>query len=90
MRRNCRRRGRKQERMRTFTAEELSEFDGRDGRPAYIAYNGRVYDVSEGPTWVEGMHLGHSAGEDLTEDLEEAPHEEETLEGFPIVGEFTG
>ena len=29
-----------------FTEESLARFDGRDGRPAYVAYQGKVYDVT--------------------------------------------
>jgi hypothetical protein len=31
---------------RVFTAEELAQFDGGDGRPTFIAVKGVVYDVS--------------------------------------------
>jgi len=75
--------------MRTFTAGELAEFDGRDGKPAYVAYRGLVYGVTSGPTWVDGTHLGHAAGEDLTDDMEAAPHGVEVMEEMPVVGEFT-
>jgi predicted heme/steroid binding protein len=76
--------------MRTFTVEELAEFDGRGGKPAYVAYDGLVYDVSDGPTWGNGDHLGHSAGEDLTDAMGEAPHGDEVLEGMPVVGKLEG
>lgn len=33
--------------MRQFTKEDLAWYDGRDGVAAYIAYNQRVYDVSD-------------------------------------------
>lgn len=72
--------------MRTFTAAELAAFDGTDDQPAYVAYNGVVYDVSAGPTWAEGMHFEHLAGRDLTEALEGAPHDDEVFEGMPVVG----
>ena len=29
-----------------FTKESLAQFDGKDGRPAYVAYQGKVYDVT--------------------------------------------
>lgn len=75
--------------MRTFTLEELAEFDGRDGRPAYIAYQGKVYDVSAGATWSDGDHFAeHQAGQDLTEALDYAPHGEEALQRMPVVGEL--
>lgn len=73
--------------MRAFTIEELKEFDGKSGRPAYIAYKGEVYDVSESALWNEGTHMGeHEAGQDLTEMLSNAPHAEEVFEGMPVVG----
>lgn len=72
--------------MRKFTLEELRAFDGRLG-PAYIAFEGRVYDVSGSFLWREGRHqAGHSAGSDLTEDIKKAPHGAELLERFPVVG----
>jgi predicted heme/steroid binding protein len=30
-----------------MTAADLARFDGREGRPAYVAYKGDIYDVSE-------------------------------------------
>ena len=32
--------------MRKFTKETLSNYNGKNGRPAYIAFNGTVYDLS--------------------------------------------
>jgi predicted heme/steroid binding protein/uncharacterized membrane protein len=63
-----------------FTLEELRAFDGRDGRPAYVGYNGVVYDVTDSRLWKRGSHLRkHSAGSDLTEVLKTAPHGEEKI-----------
>lgn len=72
--------------MKEFTAEELKQFDGRDGRPAYVAYQGGVYDVSESFMWSDGEHEGmHYAGNDLTEEHEDAPHDVHVTD-FPKVG----
>ena len=72
--------------MRQFTSTELSEFDGREGRPAYVAYKGVVYDVSESAMWDDGDHEGmHSAGMDLTEAHDDAPHDVHVTD-FPQVG----
>ena len=30
-----------------MTLEELKEYDGRDGRPVYVAYKGKIYDLSK-------------------------------------------
>lgn len=67
--------------------EELARFDGRDGRPAYLAYAGKVYDVTDSFLWRGGRHqVLHRAGQDLTEALGQAPHGPELLERFPVVG----
>lgn len=70
-----------------FTLEQLKQHDGKNGRPAYIAYKGKVYDVSDNYLWVDGDHQGeHSAGRDLTEEMSRAPHMEDVLERVKLVG----
>jgi len=77
--------------LKKFTLEELAKFDGKEDRPAYIAYKGKVYDVSEKVLWDDGDHLGlHEAGKDLTEEIGEAPHEEDNVLELPVVGELEG
>ncbi len=72
---------------RVITEEELKAGDGREGRPAYVAYKGRVYDVYKSRLWRDGVHARrHTAGQDLTEDLPFAPHDESVLERVPLVG----
>lgn len=66
--------------------EELQGYDGRDGRKAYIAYNGKIYDVTESKMWKNGQHMKkHFAGRDLTEELKDAPHGESVFENFKFV-----
>ena len=63
--------------LKKVTVQELEENNGKNGKPAYFAYKGKVYDVSESSFWLDGDHLGmHQAGKDLTEELEMAPHKE--------------
>lgn len=72
--------------MQEFTLEELAKYDGRDGRPAYVAFEGKVYDVSDSAMWADGDHGGlHQAGADLTEEHEDAPHDV-LVTDFPQVG----
>lgn len=66
---------------------ELAKYDGVDGRPAYVAYAGKVYDVSQSKLWREGSHQRrHQAGIDLTAALAAAPHAETVLARVPQVG----
>lgn len=72
-----------------LTIEELHSFDGKEGRPAYIAYKGKIYDVSRSKLWKEGSHLKkHLAGHDLTDAIKTAPHSEDKLLLMPIVGKL--
>jgi predicted heme/steroid binding protein len=76
--------------VRTFTKEELARCNGRDGAPAYIACQGKVYDVSASFLWMGGRHqVLHGAGVDLTEALESAPHGKDLLERVPVVGSLS-
>ncbi len=73
--------------MKEFTAEELLSFDGKDGRPISIAFQGKVYDVTKSPLWAKGLHMNrHAAGKDLTAEISAAPHGIEVLERYPQVG----
>jgi predicted heme/steroid binding protein len=72
---------------RKITQEELAKNNGKDGNPAYVAYNGKVYDVSDSSFWIGGDHLGaHEAGKDLTAELDIAPHGPENLDKAKFVG----
>lgn len=72
-----------------LSLEGLCLFDGRDGRPAYISYNGNVYDVTGSKLWKSGSHMvKHHAGNDLTDALKTAPHGEEKILPFPNVGKL--
>jgi predicted heme/steroid binding protein len=73
--------------MREFTEKELAYYNGKNGKPAYVACNGKVFDVSTSFLWKDGNHqVLHKAGMDLTTALQQAPHDEKVLEKFPIVG----
>jgi predicted heme/steroid binding protein len=72
-----------------LTLNELSQFDGKNGRPAYIAYNGLIYDVTKSKFWKDGLHLRkHLAGDDLTAVLKTAPHGEEKILSIPYIGKL--
>ncbi len=72
-----------------ITAEELVAYDGKEGRPAYIAVNGTIYDVSDSNFWKDGAHNGFVAGNEWTEEIKsQSPHGEKVLENLPVVGQI--
>jgi predicted heme/steroid binding protein len=72
-----------------MTPDELAQCDGNEGRPAYVAYQGNIYDVSGSKLWKAGSHLKkHTPGNDLTSALRAAPHGEEKILGMPLVGKL--
>lgn len=71
-----------------FDPLTLSACDGKEGRPTYVAYKGKVYDMGGIMLWKNGIHMKHSSGNDLTAFISKAPHGEEKLETLKIVGTY--
>ncbi len=72
-----------------ITLDDLRHFDGTENRPAYFAYNGKVYDVCLSKVWKGGAHFNkHHAGNDLTDILKTAPHGEDKILKMPVVAEL--
>lgn len=72
-----------------LTLDQLKQFDGKNGNPAYVAVDGILYDVSNVGPWKNGDHNGYSAGNDLTDIIKnKSPHGVKNLEGLPIVGKL--
>jgi predicted heme/steroid binding protein/uncharacterized membrane protein len=67
--------------------KELMNKTGKEGQPAHVAANGKIYDVTNSRLWKNGRHMNrHEAGTDLTTELAAAPHGAEVLERFPVIG----
>ncbi|GAB6174904.1 hypothetical protein JCM15765_43820 [Paradesulfitobacterium aromaticivorans] len=79
--------------LREFTREELAEYNGTNGKPAYITVQGVVYDVTNTKLWKLGTHIPMGqqlvAGQDLTSLMDKAPPNHQTPEfwaNVPKVG----
>ena len=73
--------------MKEFNEAELAKYNGENGNPIYITYKNKVYDVTESKLWRTGLHMKrHHAGQDLTADIQGAPHEPDVLDRYPQVG----
>src|SRR4030066_1884435 len=72
-----------------MTLDDLQHFDGAENRPAYFAYKGKVYDVCLSKAWKGGSHFkNHHAGDDLTDILKTAPHDEDKILKMPVIAEL--
>lgn len=72
--------------MEKYTKNQLSLRNGYDKEEIWIAYKGIIYDVTQSRLWKNGKHYEHWAGQDLTEELPDAPHSEKVFERFKIIG----
>lgn len=71
-----------------FTLDELKNYDGKEGRKAYIAVDSVVYDVTNVAAWQGGIHHGNNAGNDVSDRIVKAPHGKSTLEKLEVVGKL--
>lgn len=70
-----------------FTLDELKEYNGKDGKRAYVAVDGIVYDVTDSAPWKNGDHNGYEAGNDLTDEIKnKSPHGISKLENVVKIG----
>ena len=73
-------------REKEFTLEELSQYDGSNGKPTYVAVDGKVYDLSKEEKWTGGIHFGLIAGKDLTEEFKSCHGMSQIINNLPQVG----
>ena len=79
----------KEGKSKSFSSAELQQFDGQNEHPFYVVFKGKVYDLSGSKLWLQGKHMGiHTRNENLGETIKGAPHGEDLLERFPVIGEF--
>lgn len=72
--------------MTEFTKTQLALRNGQDKPEVWVAYRGLIYDVSASKMWRNGKHYEHWAGQDLTDELKDAPHTERVFEKFQVIG----
>ncbi|HAZ26392.1 MAG TPA: cytochrome b5 [Algoriphagus sp.] len=72
--------------MKDYTRQQLALRNGQDKLEVWVSYKGLIYDVSASRLWKTGTHYEHWAGQDLTEELKDAPHTEKVFEKFQPIG----
>ena len=71
-----------------YTKNQLALRNGQDKPEIWVAYKGIIYDVSASRLWQNGKHYEHWAGQDLTDELKDAPHTESVFEKFQAIGKL--
>ena len=74
--------------IQTYTRQQLALRNGQDRDEIWVAWLGNIYYVTNSRMWRNGKHYEHWAGQDLTEELGEAPHNENVFDKFNIVGKL--
>lgn len=74
--------------MKVFTKQQLALRNGQDKPEIWVAFRGIIYDVGSSRLWKNGKHYEHWAGQDLTDELSDAPHTEKVFEKFTAIGQL--
>jgi predicted heme/steroid binding protein len=74
----------------SLTVEQLSQYDGTKGKPAYVAVDGVIYDLTGIKAWKKGRHKGrHTAGTELSKEIKKnSPHGLQVLKKLKVVGKI--
>ncbi|HTF82324.1 MAG TPA: cytochrome b5 domain-containing protein [Cytophagales bacterium] len=71
-----------------YTKQQLSLRNGQDKPEIWVAFEGKIYDLSTSRLWRNGKHYEHWAGQDLTKELSDAPHNANVFDKFTPIGEL--
>jgi predicted heme/steroid binding protein len=72
-----------------ITKSQLALRNGQDKPEVWVAFKGLVYDVSISRLWKNGKHYEHWAGQDLTDELRDAPHTDKVFDKFKVIGRLS-
>ncbi|MDH5598385.1 MAG: cytochrome b5 [Cyclobacteriaceae bacterium] len=72
--------------MKEYTKSQLALRNGQDRDEIWVAMEGKIYDVTRSRFWQRGKHYEHWAGQDLTDELKDAPHTRMVFDKFEVVG----
>ncbi len=74
--------------LKEYTRAQLALRNGQDKPQIWIAFRGLIYEVTSSRLWRNGKHYEHWAGQDLTQELDDAPHNENVFDKFEPIGKL--
>ncbi len=70
----------------TYHVNQLALRNGQDRDEIWLAFEGLIYDATDSGLWKNGKHYEHWAGQDLTTELQHAPHTAKVFERLKVIG----
>lgn len=74
--------------LKIYELSELNQKNGVISAQIWVGYKGLIYDVTTSDLFAGGKHYAHVAGTDLTDFMPDAPHTEQVMSRFPVVGKL--
>lgn len=71
-----------------YTKQQLSLRNGQDKPEIWVAFKGKIYDMTQSRMWRNGKHYEHWAGQDLSAEMADAPHTANVFDKFDPIGEL--
>jgi len=71
-----------------YSRSHLALRNGQDKPQIWVALHGIIYEVTRSRLWRDGKHYEHWAGQDLTDELKDAPHDAKVFEKFKVIGKL--
>ncbi len=71
-----------------YTRGQLALRNGQDKPEIWVGFEGWIYDVTNSRHWLKGIHYEHWSGQDLTDEMEAAPHTDHVFKRLKKVGKL--
>lgn len=71
-----------------YSKAQLALRNGQDRPEIWVAYQGYIYDMSQSRLWKNGKHYEHWAGQDLSQEIGDAPHTAAVFEKFEAIAKL--
>jgi predicted heme/steroid binding protein len=71
-----------------YSRSYLALRNGQDKPEIWVALHGLIYEVTRSRLWRDGRHYEHWAGQDLTDELKDAPHDAKVFDKFKVIGKL--
>jgi len=76
------------ENLAEYSKSQLALRNGQEKPQIWVAYEGIIYDLTNSRLWKYGKHYEHWAGQDLTQELKDAPHSHKVFERWVKIGKL--